>query len=114
MSTRNITAPQTYYKTPAEVLDVQCDFTPLLREGEVLTGTPTATVSGSDSVLTESGVAITTAVSVILGATVDAGKAITFTASAGTNGVTYSILVSCGTSTSAKRQYPATIIVSTT
>lgn len=110
----NITAPQTYYKTPGEVLNVQCDFTPLLRQGEVLTGTPSATVSGSDAVLTKSNVAITTTVTLILDKTVDPAKAITFTVSAGTNGVTYSVLVSCGTSTSETREYPVTIIVSTT
>ena len=110
----NITAPQTYYKTPGEVLGVQCDFTPLLREGEVLSGTPTATVSGSDLVLTKSNVAITTAITVILGVTVEAGKAITFTVSSGTNGVTYSILVHCATSAGETREYPVTIIVSST
>jgi hypothetical protein len=104
-----LTCSQVYQKTPTEVLGVQVDFRGLLREGELLTGTPAATGTG----ITTSSVAVNTTVDVINGQRVDIGKAINFTVSAGTAGNDYAILVSCTTSASQTRECYVTIQVRT-
>jgi hypothetical protein len=109
MAITSVTAPQVYYKTPSEVLQVAVDFRGKLRQGEVLTGTPTLTVS----TLTAASPAVSTAALVILGESVEPGKAVTFTASGGTADADYSILVSCGTSQSQTRQLYCRINVRT-
>jgi hypothetical protein len=91
-----ITAPQIYYKTASEVRGVAVDMRGVLRHGEILTGSPTVTVSGP----TASSAAVTTAVQLINGESVEPGKAITFTISGGSDGSDYIILVSCATSAS--------------
>jgi hypothetical protein len=89
-----ITCPQVYEKTPAEVRRIAVDMRGVLRQGEVCIGTPTITVSGPIA----SSAAVNTTIELINGEAVDAGKAITFTISAGTAAVDYTIQVTCATS----------------
>lgn len=91
-----LTATPVQYKTPTEVLGVSVDMRSKLRQGELLTGTPTITVTGP----TASSPAVSTSPLLINGDTVEAGKAVTFTVSGGSANTTYSIHVSCGTSAS--------------
>jgi hypothetical protein len=92
-----ITCPQTYYKTPTEVRGIKIDMRGALEEsgGGICTGTPTLTASG----ITTASPLVTTTVQVIDRESVAAGKAITFTVSAGTDGVDYMIIAHCSTST---------------
>ena len=104
-----LTCQQTYYKTPTEVRNVQVDMQGVLRQGEVLTGTPTITVTGP----TASSPVVTSTLTLMNGQTVEAGKGITFTISGGTDGTTYAIKVSCGTSSSETVETYCTLIVAT-
>jgi hypothetical protein len=94
-----ISCPQIYYVTPTEVNGIAVDMRGLLRQGEVLTGTPTITGSG----LTLSGEAVSSGPLVINGEAVEAAKAVVFTVTGGTDGTDYSIKVACGTSSSRTR-----------
>jgi hypothetical protein len=91
-----ITAPQTYYKHPSEVRGAIVDMRGVLRQGEILTGTPTLSATG----ITTASPLVTTTVNVVNSESIEAGKCVTFTVSAGTDGTDYMILVSCGTSAS--------------
>ena len=91
-----ITCPQVYCKTPTEVRGVAVDMRGVLTQDEVLTGTPTITVSGPST----SAAVVTTTVQTINKASVDVGQAITFTISGGSDATDYSIKVSCSTSAS--------------
>lgn len=95
-----LTCGQVYPKTATEVVRVVVDFSGLLRQGEVLTGSPTITSTG----ITTASPLVNTSVEIVNGRTVEAGKAVIFTLSGGTAGTTYSILVSCGTSASQTRE----------
>ena len=81
------------------MLGVLVDFTGLLRQGEVLTGTPSLSVSGP----TVSSPAVTTAVHLANGQTVAPGKGVTFVYTGGSDGSDYLVLVSCATSASRLR-----------
>jgi len=96
----SITCPQTYEVTPTEVNGVTVDYRGVLREGEVCTGTPTITMAG----LTLSSPAVSTTPITINGQSVEAGKAITFTVTGGTDGTDYNIKTQCGTSASRTRE----------
>lgn len=100
MSATGITCPQTYTVTPTEVNGIAVDFRGLLRQGELLTGTPTITVSGP----TTSSPAVNTGPLVINGQNVEAGKAVTFTITGGVDGTDYTVKVACGTSASRTRE----------
>ena len=100
MPTTTVTCGQVIPKHPDEVVRAVVDFSGLLRQGEVLTGTPTVT---PDSGLSTASAAINTSVEYVNRKTVEAGHAVTFTISAGTDGTTYEIKVSCGTSASQTR-----------
>lgn len=100
MPATEITCREAYYATPTEVNGVLVDYRGVLRHGEVLTGTPTITVSGP----TTSSPAVTTAVQLINGESVEAGKAISFTITGGTDGTDYAIKTACGTSASRTRE----------
>ena|SRR5690349_16023084 len=105
----NITCKQQYDKSPDEVLGVQIDFRGLLRQGEVLTGTPTLTATG----ITANSGAVSTGVLLINGEMVDAGKAVTCTISGGSDGTNYMILAKCGTSMSQTRECGIRVKVAT-
>jgi hypothetical protein len=92
-----ITCPQTYYKTPTEVRSVKVDMRGVLEAtgGGICTGTPTLTATG----ITTASSVVSTTVQVINGDTVEPGKAITFTVSAGTDGSDYIIIIHCSAST---------------
>lgn len=96
----DITCKQVYQVTPTEVNGVLVDYTGVLRQGEICTGSPTVSASG----LTISSAAVTTAVQVINGASVEAGKAVSFTITGGTDGTNYAVKTSCGTSASRTRE----------
>lgn len=100
MATTEITCPQIYFCTPTEVNGIAVDFRGVLRQGEVLTGTPSVAVTGP----TASSPAVTTAMQLINGEAVEAGKAITFTITGGTDGTDYAIKTSCSTSASRTRE----------
>lgn len=91
-----ITAQQIYYKTPSEVRGIAVDMRGVLRDGEILTGTPSVSATG----LTFASPAVNTAAQVINGESVNAGKAVTVTVSSGTDGTDYIGVVSCSTSAS--------------
>ena len=99
MSQSGLTAGQTYRKGATEVVGVAVDFRGKLRQGEVITGTPTAAASGP----TIASVAANTAPIIVLGETCPAGTAVTFTVSGGTATTTYQILVTVTTSASQTR-----------
>lgn len=100
MSDTGITAPQVYAIGPDEVTGIAVDFRGVLRQTEMLTGTPTVTVTGP----TTSSPAVSTTELVINGESVPAGKAVLFTVTGGTDGTDYSIKVLCSTSASRTRQ----------
>jgi hypothetical protein len=100
MADTGITCPQIYYGTPTEVNGIQVDYRGVLRQGEVLTGTPTITISGP----TTSSPAVSTCPLLINEENVEPGKAITFTITGGTDGSDYAIKTSCGTSASRTRE----------
>lgn len=92
-----ITCPQIYYKTPTESRAVKVDMRGVLEAtgGGICTGTPTLTATG----ITTASPAVSTTVQVINGDSVEPGKAITFTVSAGSDGTDYIIIIHCSAST---------------
>jgi hypothetical protein len=96
MAHSEITAREVYHKTAAEVRLAAVDMRGVLRQGEILTGSPTVSASG----ITVGSGAVTTSAQVINGQSVEAGKAVTFSVSAGTAATDYLITISCGTSLS--------------
>ena len=96
-----ITCQQIYYVTPTEVNGVSVDCRGVLREGEVLTGTPTVTTASGPTI---SGPLVSTGPLVINGQSVDPAKAITFTFTGGTDGVDYAVKCRCGTSATRTRE----------
>jgi len=92
-----ITCGQIHYKTPTEVRTLKVDMRGSLTEsgGGICTGTPTLTATG----ITTASPLVSTTVQVINGESVDPGKAITFTASAGSDGSDYIIIIHCSAST---------------
>ena len=91
-----ITAKEVGRKSPGDTAAIAMDFTPLLRSGELLTGTPTVTqVDGSD--LTIANVGKNTAQITVNGSTVAIGAAIQCTVSGGTSSTKYRVRMSCGT-----------------
>lgn len=91
-----ITCQQVYYKTPSEVRGIAVDMRGVLRQGEILTGSPTITATG----LTASAGAVFTTSQLINGQAVEAGQGVSFAISAGSDGSDYLMIVSCGTSQS--------------
>ena len=90
-----ITAREVGRKSPGDTAAIAMDFTPLLRSGELLTGTPTVTeVDGSD--LTIANVGKNTAQITVNGSTVAIGAAVQCTVAGGSAGK-YRVRVSCGT-----------------
>jgi hypothetical protein len=105
----DITCKQVYDKSPDEVIGAQIDFRGLLRQGEVLTGTPTMTATG----ITTASPLVSTGPLIINGEMVEAGKAVTVTISAGSAGTNYMILAKCGTSASQTRECGIRVKVAT-
>lgn len=105
----DITCKHVYDKTPDEVIGVQIDFRGLLRQGEVLSGTPTLTASG----ITTASPAVSTTDLLINGEMVPAGKAVTAAVSAGSAGTNYMILAKCGTSAGQTRECGIRVKVAT-
>lgn len=95
----HVTAGQYYRKATTEAVGVAVSFVGKLREGELLTGTPTVSGSG----LTLSSASVNTGPIQVLGETCPAGTAVTFTVSGGSADTDYNILVSCGTTSSQTR-----------
>lgn len=102
-----LTCPQTYYKTASEVRGVAVDMRGVLRQGEVLTGSPTVSASG----ITVASGAVNTTTILVNHEPCLPGQAITFTVSAGTAGTSYAITVGCGTSQSQTVQTFVTVVV---
>lgn len=96
----SITCGQWYYVGPGETNKVRVDMRALLRDGEVLTGSPTLAVTGP----TASSGAVSTTMLLINGQSCNPGEAVTLTLSGGSDGVDYSVKVTCGTSQSQTRQ----------
>lgn len=101
MPDTGITCPQIYSVTPTEVNGMAVDCRGLLRQGEVLTGSPTVTTASGPTI---SSSAVSTAEQLINGESVPAGMAVTFTFTGGTDGVDYAVKISCGTSASRTRE----------
>ncbi len=93
-----ITAPQVQQKAASEVRNVAVSFAGKLDDGELLTGTPTVTVSPTGPTIASESVSAEALT--INGESVAAGAAVQFRVSGGTAGVTYTITVSCATDAS--------------
>jgi len=93
-------APQIYEKAVAETRTIEVNMSGKLRADELLTGTPTVTVSpsgltlGSPTISTDAMMAVDAKGRVAL---VDAGKVIIVSASAGAADAEYTITVICST-----------------
>ncbi len=91
-----ITARETGRKSPADVAAAVADFTPLLRSGELLTGTPTvAEVTSSD--LTISNVGLNDSTVSVNGSDCVANAGIQFLVAGGLTSTKYVVEMSCGT-----------------
>lgn len=113
MTAQNV-APQVYAKPTGEVRKVSISFADILESDESLSGTPTITASSS-GIATASPAVNSTGTLVILGTTVAANKAVTFTVSGGTTGKRYGFLVTCSSSVSTfKRRVLLDVIANTT
>lgn len=96
-------------QAPTETRNHGVDFTGKLKElsgDPLLTGTPTVTVSPSGPTLSNK--QVSTIATVINDNEVDIAKAVLFTCTGGTDGVDYTITVTCGTTSS-----PAETLVGT-
>lgn len=89
------TAPQVGEKTPAEVLNVAVSFAGKLNEGELLTGTPTLSVTPSGMAVTAA--AVNTVALTIQQRTVAIGQAVQFAVSSGTVDDSYVVAISAVT-----------------
>lgn len=92
------TVPHLRTKTVAEVRNGSVSFVGKLDAGELLTGTPTVTVSPSGPTISNQ--AVNTAQLTIDNQTVAIGQAVQFSISGGTAGTSYVISVRCGTTAS--------------
>lgn len=86
-----LSARTRFLKTPSEVRNVRVGLKDLLDTGELLTGTPTITVSPSG--LTVSSPAVNSTTLVIDNETYVAGQAVTFVISSGTAGTLYQLTI---------------------
>ena len=93
-------------QSPNETLNHGIDFSGRLETAELLTGTPTVTISPSGPTLSNKQVNSTT--KTINGVSLVAGKAVLFTVTGLTLGVDYTITASCGTDST-----PAETVVGT-
>jgi hypothetical protein len=93
-----LVARQRFVKTPSEVRTVRVGFKDLLESGELLTGTPTLSVSPSG--LTTASAAVNVATLTINGVSYVAGQAVTFTASSGTADTLYEVSITVSTDAS--------------
>jgi hypothetical protein len=91
-----LTCPHPRYKTPSAVKNMAVDMSGHLDDGEILTGTPTVSVSPSGPTL--GSCTINSGPQMVNGQKCPAGTVVKFTASGGTAGVDYAILVSSSTS----------------
>lgn len=107
----NLAARQKFTKTPGEVRNVRLGLKDLLDSGELLTGTPTITVSPSG--LTTASPLVNVGTITIDDVSYSAGQAITFTISGGTAGTVYELLVSCDTDASQTLQRYVYVAVET-
>ena len=86
-----------YTKKVSELVQVQVDFTDALEGSEVLTGTPTATVSPAGP--TVGSKAVNSSTSTVNGRAVAASVAVTFTVTGGTANVDYTVQVATASAT---------------
>lgn len=100
MAQSNITAGTTYSKLASEVCGVAVSFVGKLRQGEVITGTPTVTAASGPTFSTP---VVNTGPIQILGETCPAGTAVTFTITGGTAAVDYLMTVTVTTSSGQTR-----------
>ena len=97
--TTTLTAQPTLRKTPTDVLPITASFVGDLTSGDLLTGTPTLGVSPSGPTLSAASVNSST----IRIQTDDrphyakAGQAVQFTMSGGSDGVSYTVTITCST-----------------
>lgn len=93
----SIIAPQIIEKAVSTLYVAAVDFTPMLRPGEILTGSPTATEMGGTTDLTIGIPARNTSPTVIEGAEVPISQAVTFTVAGGVANRSYQIAVQATT-----------------
>lgn len=86
-----ITSPDTRYKEAGETRNVLVDFTDVLDQDDYVNETISSITSVAATGLTIASSAVTTTRKKINGREVMPGKAISFTASGGSNGTTYQI-----------------------
>ena len=96
-------------KQPGEDLIFYFDFDKLLSSGETLTGTPT--VTGSPSGLTIASPTIVSSDTTAPGKSVLANRAVQVRISGGTDGTSYTLECSCGTSASNTRELDGTLTI---
>ena len=100
--TESVSAIAALTKHPSESVFYAVDFTNILASGETLSGTPTVTVSPTGPTIG----APTVNTGVLTddeGNTVAIGKAVQVRVSAGTDGIDYTLTVSCATTASDTR-----------
>lgn len=96
----SIIAPQIIEKAVSASVLAAVDFTPFLRSGEILTGSPTATEMGGTTDLMLGTPARNTAPMLVDGALVPASQGVTFTITGGTANRSYQIAVQATTTSS--------------
>jgi hypothetical protein len=90
----SLTAAQRGRKEPGDTLNLAVSFDKALEAGLALTGAPTITIAPSGGGhLTASNPAVTAAARTILGKSVPAGRAVTFTVAGGQAGTTYAVKI---------------------
>ena len=92
-----ITARETGRKSPADVAAAVADFTPLLRSGELLTGSPAVVETGGTSDLTISNVGLNDSTVSVNGSDCVANAGIQFLVAGGNTATKYVVKMSCGT-----------------
>jgi len=91
----DLNAKQVYEMGSGETRLVSVDYRGKLDTGELLTGTPTVTISPSGPTISNE--AVNTAALTIAGETVAIGQAVQFKITGVTAGTTYTITTKCGT-----------------
>lgn len=104
-----LSCPKVRRKAPTAVRNIAVNFTDWLDQGEVITGTPTVSVSPSG--VTLSAASVNTGRRVVDNRACQPGTVVTFTASSGSAGTTYTITVTASTSGSQTLVGYVTLIV---
>ncbi len=104
-----LSCPKVQRKAPTAVRNVAVNFTDWLDQGEIITGTPTVSVSPSGPTL--SAASANAWRRIVDGRTCQPGTVVAFTVSGGTAGVTYVVTITASTSGSQTLVGYVTVVV---